>query len=137
MSNRSGTSGTSQVKMKRQLLNRNDQGVPALRVDMSLVYIHEFVGFRYLFCQPVDEKIKTWTPRRFPAKGNPNMEKAMFDWPMVLQYDVKAKYRLICRKHKVFSHERSLNQPKATRLYPFDKPIKSLYSRLPITRTSR
>ena len=27
----------------------------------------------------------------FPPK-NPNMEKALFDWPIVLQYDVKAKY---------------------------------------------
>ena len=26
------------------------------------------------------------------------MEKALFDWPIVLQYDVKAKYPLICRK---------------------------------------
>ena len=41
----------------------------------------------------MDEKIKTWT-LRFPAKENPNMEKALFDWPIVLQYDVKAKYRL-------------------------------------------
>ena len=40
----------------------------------------------------MDEKIKTW-PRRFPAKQNPNMEKALFDWPILLQYDVKAKYR--------------------------------------------
>ena len=45
----------------------------------------------------MDEKIKTW-PLRFPAKENPNMEKAFFDWPVVLQYDVKAKYRLISRK---------------------------------------
>ena len=52
---------------------------------------------RYLFYQPMDEKIKTW-PLRFPAKENPNMEKALFDWPIVLQYDVKAKYRLISRK---------------------------------------
>ena len=37
----------------------------------------------------MDEKIKTWT-LRFPAKENPNMEKALFDWPIVLQYDVKA-----------------------------------------------
>ena len=61
------------------------------------------------------EKIKTWT-LRFPAKENPNVEKALFDWPIVLQYDVKAKYRLISRKffgHEVFSPERSLNQPKA------------------------
>ena len=45
----------------------------------------------------MDEKIKTW-PLRFPAKENPNMEKALFDWPIVWQYDVKAKYRLISRK---------------------------------------
>ena len=51
----------------------------------------------YLFHQPISEKIKTWT-LRFPAKENPNMVKALFDWPIVLQYDVKAKYRLIFRK---------------------------------------
>ena len=45
----------------------------------------------------MDEKIKTWT-LRFPAKENPDMEKALFNWPIVLQYDVKAKYRLISRK---------------------------------------
>ena len=45
----------------------------------------------------MDEKIKTWT-LRFPAKENPNMEKALFDWPIVLQYDVKAKYWLTSRK---------------------------------------
>ena len=50
------------------------------------------VSVRYLFYQPMDEKIKTWT-LRFPAKENPNMEKALFDWPILLQYDVKAKYR--------------------------------------------
>ena len=47
--------------------------------------------------QPMDENIKTW-PLRFPAKENPHLEKALFDWPIVLQYDVKAKYRLISRK---------------------------------------
>ena len=55
------------------------------------------VNVSYLFYQPMDEKIKTWT-LRFPAKENPNMEKALFDWPIVLQYDVKVKYRLISRK---------------------------------------
>ena len=45
----------------------------------------------------MDKKIKTWT-LRFPAKEKPNMEKALFDWPIVLQYDVKAKNRLISRK---------------------------------------
>ena len=31
----------------------------------------------------MDEKIKTW-PVRFLAIENPNMEKALFDWPIVL-----------------------------------------------------
>ena len=35
---------------------------------------------------------------RFPAKENPNMKNALFDWPMVLQHDVKTKYRLISRE---------------------------------------
>ena len=50
----------------------------------------------------------------FTPKENPNMEKALFDWPIVLQYDVKDKYRLISAKF--FSPGRSLNQPKATRV---------------------
>ena len=77
------------------------------------------VSVRYLFYQPMDEKIKTWI-LRFPAKENPDMEKTLFNWPIVLQYDVKAKYRLISRKffrHEGFSPECSLyNQPKATRV---------------------
>ena len=74
------------------------------------------ISVRYLFYQPMDEKIKTWT-LRFAAKENPNTEKALFDWPIVLQYDVKAKYRLISRKFsgmKSFSPQHSLSQPKAT-----------------------
>ena len=53
----------------------------------------------------MDEKIKTW-PLRFPTKENPNMEKALFDWPIMLQYGVKEKYRLIPRKFsgKKFLH---------------------------------
>ena len=68
------------------------------------------------------EKIKTRT-FRFPAKENPNMEKALFDWPIRLQYDIKVKFRLIGMKFFFFftkSH---------ARLYPFDKPIKSFYFR--------
>ena len=58
---------------------------------------NELVSARYLFYQPIDEKIKIW-PLRFPAKKTPaNMEKALFDWPIVFKYDIKAKYRLICR----------------------------------------
>ena len=62
----------------------------------------------------MDEKIKTW-PLSFPAKENPNMEQALFDWPIVLQYDVKAKYGLVSRKFSgmKFFHP---NQPKATRV---------------------
>ena len=52
---------------------------------------------RYLFYRPMDGKIKTFT-LCFPAKEDPNMEKALFDWPIVLQYDVKPKYQLISRK---------------------------------------
>ena len=89
---------------------------------------------RYLFYQPTGEKIKTW-PLRFLAKENLNMEKALFDWPIMFQYDVKAKYRLISRKffgHEVFSPERSLDQPKATRvcIRSIDQSNRSIFVRL-------
>ena len=57
-------------------------------------------------------KEQNWWTLRFSAEKKPNMEKPLFDWPIELQYDVKA----ISRKffgHEVFSAERSLNQPKA------------------------
>ena len=76
------------------------------------------VSVRHLFQKPMDEKIKTWT-LRFPTKENPNMEKALFDWPIVLQYDVKVKDPLISRKFssmKFFYASVRLNQPKATRV---------------------
>ena len=77
------------------------------------------VSVRYLFYQLIDEKIKTWTLRS-SAKENPNMEKVLFDWPIVLQYDVKAEYWLISRRFSgmKFFHPsvNSLNQPKATRV---------------------
>ena len=71
-----------------------------------------------------------WT-LRFPTKENPNMEKALFNWPIMLQFNVKAKYRFISRKffrHEVFSADALFKQPKATRVCIFDKPIKSFYS---------
>ena len=71
------------------------------------------VSFRHLFYQPMVEKIKTWT-LRFPAKENPGIKKALFVWPIVLQYDVNVKYRVLW--HDVFSPMGSLNQPKATRV---------------------
>ena len=45
----------------------------------------------------MDEKIKT-LPLLFPTRENPNIEQALFVWPIMLQYDMKAKYRLISRK---------------------------------------
>ena len=74
---------------------------------------------RYLFYQPKDEKIRTW-PFRFPAKKNLiwrrhwSIGQSCCSW---LQYDVKAKYRLISRKFsgmKFFLPECSINHPKAT-----------------------
>ena len=63
------------------------------------------VSVPYLFYQPMDEKIKTW-PLSFPVKYEYDMTKALFDWSIVLQYDVKAKYRLISKKFSgiKFSH---------------------------------
>ena len=86
--------------------------------DFRMTLIMVSVGVRYLFYQPIDEKIKKW-PLHFPVRENPNKEEALINWPIVLGYDVKAKHRLISRKffwHEVFSPERSLNQPKATRV---------------------
>ena len=34
----------------------------------------------------------------FSRQRKPSMENTLFDWPIVLQYEVKAKYRLISRK---------------------------------------
>ena len=49
------------------------------------------LSVRYLFHQPVDEKIKTWT-LRFPAEENLNMEKELFDWLIELQYEVSIDF---------------------------------------------
>ena len=72
-------------------------------------------------------------PLRFPAKENANVEKALFDWPIVLPYDVKAKYRLISRKfsathvcihlinqsnRSIQSFKLSLGQQMTSRLQP-------------------
>ena len=72
------------------------------------------ISVRHLFHKPMDEKSKTWT-LRFPAKENPSMEKALFDWPIVLQYDIKAKDPLISRKFlgmKVFYESVRLTNQK-------------------------
>ena len=80
----------------------------------------------------MDEKIKTWT-FGFPAKENLNMEKTLFDRPIVLQYDVKTKYRLTSRKFLgiTFYHPSVCltNQKPRAFVSAFDKSIKSLYFR--------
>ena len=86
-----------QKKMKKRNLKRKPVNSRNNRAIFAWPWKVFLVRVRYLFYQPMEEKIKTW-PLRFPAKENPNMEKALFDWPIVLQYDVKAKYRLISRK---------------------------------------
>ena len=89
------------------------------------------VSVRYLFYQPMDGKLKTW-PLRFPTRENPNMEKALFDWPIVLQYDVKAKYWLVSRKFsgmKFFQPSVRLTNQKPLAFVSVRKPIKSLYFR--------
>ena len=62
------------------------------------------------------------------------MEKVLFDWPIVLQYDVKAKNQLISRKFSgmKFFFTQALAYPTKSHacLYLFDKPVKSLYFHL-------
>ena len=60
------------------------------------------------------EKIKTCT-LRFPAGEYPNMEKALFDWPIVLQYDVKAEYRMISKKFLGMRSIRDYREEKSFR----------------------
>ena len=65
-------------------------------------------------------------------KEIPNMEKTLFDWPILLQCGVKVKYRLISRRSsgiKFFHPSVRLTNQSHARLYPFDKPIKSFYFR--------
>ena len=84
--------------------------------DFRMTLKNGFVSVRYSFYQPVDEKNKTW-PLRFPAKEDPDLEKGLFDWPIMLRYDIKAKYRLISRKFSGMNFSlpgRSLNQTTAT-----------------------
>ena len=67
----------------------------------------------------------------FSRQRNPNMEKALFDWPIVLQYDVKAKDPFTSRKFSgmkfFYASVRLTNQKPPAFVCPFNKPIKSLY----------
>ena len=91
----------------------------AILYDLEKLMVSESVC--YLFYQLMDAKIKTW-PLCFLTKENPNTEKALLDWPIVFQYDIKEKYmeRLISRKFsgmKFFHPIVRLTNPKATCIY--------------------
>ena len=63
----------------------------------------------------ISQWMKRSENRLFVFKPNPNMEKALFDWPIVFQYDVKARYRLISRMFSgmKFFHPITNQQPRA------------------------
>ena len=75
-----------QKKMKKRNLKRKPVNSRNNRAIFAWPWKMVLVSVRCSFYQPMEEKIKTW-PLRFPAKENPNMEKALFDWPIVLQYE--------------------------------------------------
>ena len=71
------------------------------------------LSVRYLFYQRSKHGLFV-----LPLKEkNPNIQKTLFDWPIVLLYDVKAKYQLISGKLSgmkvLISPECLLNQPRA------------------------
>ena len=82
----------------------------------------------------MDKKIKTWS-LRFPSKENPNMEKALFDWPIGQSCCSMTSKRSIgwflesSRAWSFFTRAFAKPTKSRARLYPFDKPIKSLYFR--------
>ena len=82
-------------------INLSDVNIPLKIGSVTAIFVRPWkmvsVSVCYLFYRQMDEKIKTWS-LRFRQKENANMEKAFFHWPIVLQHDVKAKYRLISRK---------------------------------------
>ena len=63
----------------------------------------------------ISQWMKRSENRLFVFKPNPNMEKALFDWPIVFQYDVKARYRLISRMFSgmKFFHPITNQKPRA------------------------
>ena len=65
--------------------------------DFRMTLKNGFVSCSLFLLSANGCKDLTWT-LRFATKETPYMEKASFDWPIVLPYDVKAKYRLISRK---------------------------------------
>ena len=88
----------------------------------------------HLFCQPMDEKIQTW-----PLASLFSRQRKLWYWEGIVrlanriavwsQSEVSVKFQKGFR-HEVF-FTRAFVQPAKSypRLYPFNKPIKSLYFR--------
>ena len=80
--------------------------------------------FRYVF---VICFISQWMKRT--KQGLPNMQMELLDWPIVLQYDVTFLESSPASGLKFFQPSVRLTNQKPVRLYPFDRPIKSLFFR--------
>ena len=89
------------------------------------------VSVRYLFYQPMDEKIKTCMDSSFSRQRNPLIWRrhCSISWPIVLQYDVKAISRMFSGMKFLHRSVRLTTQSHG-RLHPFDKAFKSLHFRL-------
>ena len=89
------------------------------------------VNVSYLFYQPMDEKIKTWT-LRFPAKENPNMERhcsiGQSCFSMTSKWSINW-FLESSRAWRFFTRVFAEPTKSHAHLYPFDIPIKSLYFR--------
>ena len=57
------------------------------------------------------------------------MEKALYDWPIVLRYDFKGKYRCGSFLESEVLGQALFSPERHALLHPFDKIIKSLYFR--------
>ena len=89
------------------------------------------VSVRYLFYQPMNEKIKTWT-LRFPAKKTLIWRSHCSISQSCCSMKSKRSIGWFLESSRAWSFfSRAFAQPTKShvRLYPFDKPIKSLYFR--------
>ena len=89
------------------------------------------VSVRYLFYQPMNEKIKTWT-LRFPAKKTLIWRRHCSIGQSCCSMKSKRSIGWFLESSRAWSFfSRAFAQPTKShaRLYPFDKPIKSPYFR--------
>ena len=112
---------------------RKRRGILTLLLAVYLYLIHDLV-WRWkmvsvsvcdLFHQPMDEKIKHWL---FVFRPRKTLNGGGIVWlanhvAVWRQSKVSIDFKKVLR-HKVFSPEHSLSQPKShARLYPFNKPV--------------